>query len=95
MNDLHAVIGTERLSFRSGGVYVAGTDVPVREIAALLRGQTIPEIVEDYPGLTAADVAAADAYVAAHPDPSDASRPVRSFKRMLADAATAGVWDVD
>jgi hypothetical protein len=71
-----------------------GTDVPVYEIAALTRGQTVAEIVEDYPGLTPAQVDAAAEYAKVYPK---AGRPLpgRSLKRMLSDMASSGVWDVE
>lgn len=71
-----------------------GTDVPVYEIAALTRGQTVDEIVEDYPGLTLAQVDAAAEYAKVYPK---AGRPLpgRSLKRMLSDMASSGVWDVE
>ena len=71
-----------------------GTNVPVYEIAALTRGQTVAEIVEDYPGLTPAQVGAATEYAMVYPK---AGRPMpgRSLKRMLSDMASSGVWDVE
>jgi uncharacterized protein (DUF433 family) len=71
-----------------------GTDVPVYEIAALTRGQTVAEIVEDYPGLTPAQVDAAAEYAKVYPK-AGRPLPARSLKRMLSDMATSGVWDVD
>lgn len=70
------------------------TGVPVHIVAALARGQTIPEIAEDYPNLSTEQIGAAVEYAkiyprAGHPLPS------RSFKRMLSDLAEAGVWDLD
>lgn len=71
-----------------------GTDVSVYEIAALTRGQTVAEILEDYPGLTSAQVDAAAEYATVYPK---AGRPLpgRSLKRMLRDMASSGVWDVE
>lgn len=69
-----------------------GTEVPVYEVAALTRGQTVAEIIEDYPGLTPIQVDAATEYATVYPK---AGRPLpgRSLKRMLSDMAAAGVWD--
>lgn len=72
---------------------LAGTHIPVYEIAALLQGQTVAEILEDYPELTREQVESAAAYAAAHPD-RDPSFPPRSFKRALSDAAASGLWEV-
>ncbi len=71
-----------------------GTDLPVYEIAALTRGQTVAEIVEDYPGLTPAQVDAAAEYVKVYPK-TGRPLPGRSLKRMLSDMASSGVWDVE
>ena len=71
-----------------------GTNVPVYEIAALTRGQTVAEIVEDYPGLTPAQVDAAAEYAKVYPK-TGRPLPERSFKRMLSDMAASGVWDVE
>jgi uncharacterized protein (DUF433 family) len=71
-----------------------GTETPVYEIAALTRGQTVAEIVEDYPGLTPALVDAAAEYAKVYPKPGR-PLPGRSLKRMLTDMASSGVWDVD
>ncbi len=54
-----------------------GTNAPVYEIAALTRGQTVAEIVEDYPGLTLAQVAAAVEYTQVYPK-SGRPPPARS-----------------
>ena len=70
-----------------------GTDVPVYEIAALTRGQTLAEIVEDYPGITPAQVDAAAEYAKVYPK-TGRPLPARSLKRMLSDMASSGVWDV-
>jgi len=71
-----------------------GINLPVYEIAALTRGQTVAEIVEDYPGLTPDQVEAAVEYAQVYPK---AGRPLpsRSLKRMLSDMAASGVWDVE
>jgi len=68
-------------------------NVPVYEIAALTRGQTIAEVLEDYPGLTSAQVEAAIEYAKIYPKPGR-PLPTRSLKRMLGDMAASGVWDV-
>jgi hypothetical protein len=71
-----------------------GVNAPVYEIAALTRGQTVAEIVEDYPGLTPARVEAAVEYAKVYPK-AGRPLPARSLKRMLSDMAASGVWDVE
>ena len=71
-----------------------GTDVSVHTVAALARGQTVAELMEDYPGLTPAQIDAAVEYAKVYPKPGR-PLPVRSFKRMLSDLATAGTWDLE
>jgi len=71
-----------------------GTNVPVYEIAALTRGQSLAEIVEDYPGITPAQVDAATEYAKIYPK-TGRPLPGRSLKRMLGDMASSGVWDVE
>lgn len=79
---------------RSGGdPVIRGTSVSAYVVAALARGQTIGEIVEDYPGLTQAQINAAVEYTKVYPKPGR-PLPARSFKRTLADMAASGVWDV-
>lgn len=68
--------------------------VSVYEIEALSRGQTVEEIIEDYPGLTTEQVEAAVEYAKVYPK-AGRPLPARSFKRMLGDLAEAGVWDVE
>ena len=70
-----------------------GTGVPVHVIAALARGQTIPEIAEDYPNLTTEQIGAAIEYAKIYPR-AGRPPPSRSFKRMLGDLAEAGVRDL-
>lgn len=62
---------------------LAGTSFSVYIIAALTRGQTVDEILEDYPGLTADQVATAVEYEKAHPK-IGRPYPSRSLKRGLA-----------
>jgi uncharacterized protein (DUF433 family) len=73
---------------------IRGTNVPVYEIAALMRGQTVAEILEDYPNITPAQVDAAAEYAKVYPK-SGRPLPARSLKRMLSDMASSGVWDVE
>ena len=63
-------------------------------IAALARGQTVTEIIEDYPSLTPEQIDAAVEYAKVYPK-TGRPLPTRSFKRMLSDMAESGVWDVD
>jgi len=71
-----------------------GTEVPVYPVAALARGETIEEILEDYPGLSREQVEVAIDYASAYPKPGR-PYPERSFKRMLADLADSGGLDAD
>lgn len=60
-----------------------GTNFSVYVIAALTRGQAVDEILDDYPGLTAEQVATAVEYEKAHPK-IGRPYPTRSLKRGLA-----------
>jgi uncharacterized protein (DUF433 family) len=71
-----------------------GTEVSVYVIAALTQGQSIPEILEDYPSLTEKQVRQATAYASAYPK-AGRPYPKRSFKRMASDLAATGVFDGD
>jgi hypothetical protein len=71
-----------------------GTNIPVHVVAALARGQSTIEIVEDYPDITAEQVQAAVEYAKVYPR-TGRPLPIRSLKRMLGDLAAAGVWDLD
>jgi hypothetical protein len=71
-----------------------GTNVPVHVVAALTRGQSATEIIEDYPTLTAGQVEAAAEYAKVYPR-TGRPLPARSLKRMLGDLAAAGVWDLE
>jgi len=73
---------------------IHGTDIPAYVVAALASGQTTAEIMEDYPGLTATQIAAAAEYAKIYPKPGRPS-PTRSFKRTLVDMASSGAWDVE
>lgn len=77
-----------------GDPVLRGTGVPVHALAALARGQSIPEIIEDHPGLDPAQIEAAVEYAKVYPKPGRPF-PARSFKRMLSDMAASGVWDVE
>lgn len=71
-----------------------GTTIPVHTIAALARGQSAAEMIEDIPGLSHAMIAAAVEYAKVYPR---TGRPpaTRSFKRTLRDLAASGAWHVD
>jgi Protein of unknown function (DUF433) len=71
-----------------------GAGVPIHVVAALARGQSTIEIVEDYPLLTAEQVEAAIEYAKVYPR-TGRPLPTRSLKRMLGDLAAAGVWDLE
>lgn len=73
---------------------IRGTNIPAYAVAALASGQTPAEIIEDFPGLTTAQIAAAAEYAKVYPKPGR-PLPARSFKRMLSDMAESGVWDVE
>ena len=68
--------------------------VPVHVIAGLARGQSVDEIVHDYPALKREQVEAAIEYATVYPR-TGRPMPDRSFKRMLSDLAAAGVWDLE
>jgi uncharacterized protein (DUF433 family) len=73
---------------------IRGTDIPAYVVAALASGQTTAELIEDFPGLTATQIAAATEYAKIYPKPGR-PLPTRSFKRTLSDMASSGVWDVE
>lgn len=68
------------------------TDIPVHLIAALTRGQSVEEILEDFPSLTAEQVHAAADYARAYPK-AGRPYPERSLKRLLGEAASLGAFD--
>ncbi len=70
-----------------------GTDgVPAYLIAALATGQGVDATLEDYPGLSRAQVEASVEYARAYPK-SGRPYPARSFKRMLGELADLGAFD--
>lgn len=71
-----------------------GTALPVHAVAALARGQSAAEIIEDLPGLTEAQIEAAVDYARIYPR-TGRPLPARSFKRTLVRLAQTGVWDVE
>lgn len=73
---------------------IRGTGVSAYVIAALSQDETTEEIVEDYPGLTQAQIEAATEYAKVYPRPGR-PLPTRSFKKMLTAMAESGVWDVE
>jgi uncharacterized protein (DUF433 family) len=73
---------------------IRGTGVSAYVVAALAQGETLAEIIDDYPGLTPAQVEAAIEYAKVYPKPGR-PLPVRSFKKLLGDMAEAGVWEVE
>jgi uncharacterized protein (DUF433 family) len=68
----------------SGEPVIRGTTVPVHVVAGLAKGETVDEIMEDYPSLTRAQVETAIEYARAYPK-KGRPYPARSFKRMVAD----------
>ena len=73
---------------------IRGTNVSAYVIAALAHGETIAEIINDYPGLTSAQIEAATESAKVYPKPGR-PLPTRSFKKALGDMAESGVWDVE
>jgi uncharacterized protein (DUF433 family) len=63
---------------------IRGTAVPVYQIAGLAKGQTMAEILEDYPSLTHDQVALDVEYAKVYPKKGP-PYPARSFTRMIAD----------
>jgi uncharacterized protein (DUF433 family) len=74
------------VEFRPDGeVLLAGTDVEVHRIAALLEGGlSVDEVCEDYPSLDPEAVTVAKAYADAHP------KPGRPYPRTTAKRALKG-----
>jgi uncharacterized protein (DUF433 family) len=68
----------------SGDPVIRGTTVPVHVVAGLAKGESIDEIMQDYPSLTRAQVETAIEYARAYPK-KGRPYPARSFKRMVAD----------
>jgi uncharacterized protein (DUF433 family) len=68
----------------SGEPVILGTPVPVYVIASLTKGETVEEILRDYPSLTRAQVETAIEYATAYPK-KGRPYPVRGFKRAVAD----------
>lgn len=73
---------------------IRGTGISVYVVAGLARGQTVEEILEDYPSLTRQQVESAIDYAKAYPK-AGRPYPARSFKRAIGNLAEAGVWDVE
>jgi len=67
-----------------GEPVILGTQIPVYLIAALGKGETIDEILEDYPSLTRVQIENAIEYATAYPK-KGRPYPNRSFKRMVAE----------
>jgi uncharacterized protein (DUF433 family) len=77
-----------------GEPVLKGAEIPVYAIAGLARGQTVAEILEDYPSLTEAQVNTAIDYARAYPK-AGRPYPATSLKRMIAAMATSGVLDIE
>jgi len=82
------------IEVQDGLPVIRGTTMSPYMIAALTHGETMAEIIADYPHLSVEQIEAAVSYATLYPQP-DPPLPARSFKRMLADMAHAGVWDID
>ena len=63
---------------------IRGTGISPYAIAGLSAGQTVSEIIEDYPSLSRAQVEAAIEYARIYPK-KGRPYPARSFKRMVGD----------
>lgn len=63
---------------------IRGTGISVHAIAGLSAGQTVSQILEDYPTLSRAQVEAAIEYAKVYPK-KGRPYPTRSFKRMVGD----------
>ena len=62
---------------------IHGTGIPLYRVTALLDGgMTIPQVMEDFPSLTAEQIATARDYARHHPNFGKAY-PTKSLKRML------------
>ena|ERR1700744_4750895 len=77
---------------RAPEAVIRGTDIPAHLIAALARGQTVEEILEDFPSLKREQIEAAIEFAKAYPK-RGRPYPTRSLKRTLAEMAEIGVFD--
>lgn len=77
-----------------GVPFQKGPGVPVHQIAALVAGQGVEATLEDYPNLTLEQVEDAVAHARAYPN-TGRPFPAKSMKRAIADAASAGTFDID
>jgi uncharacterized protein (DUF433 family) len=68
----------------SGESVIRGTTVPVYVVASLAKGETVEDILENYPSLTRTQVENVIEYAKAYPE-KGRPYPARSFKRMVAD----------
>lgn len=68
-----------------------GTEISAYRIAALAQGQSVSEIIEDYPSLTAEQVKLAIDYATAYPK-TGRPYPKRSFKRSVSSLADLGAF---
>ena len=65
-----------------GDLVFEGTRIPVRHIGLLAKkGVPLAEILEDYPAISASDVAFAREFVDSEPAPARAENPIR-FMRL-------------
>ncbi|MDP3749700.1 MAG: DUF433 domain-containing protein [Phenylobacterium sp.] len=78
----------------NGDPVLRGPNISVYRVAALSKGESIEEVLLDYPGVTRHQVAIAIDYATAYPKPGR-PYPTRSLKRMAGDLADAGVFDVE
>jgi hypothetical protein len=73
---------------------IRNTDIPAHLVAALAIGQTMEEILEDFPSLNQAQVESAVEFAKAYPK-RGRPFPTRSLKRTLADMAELGAFEGD
>ncbi|MCP3468494.1 DUF433 domain-containing protein [Bradyrhizobium sp. CCGUVB23] len=71
---------------------IKGTKIPVHMVAALARGQSVEQIVDDFPSLKRHQVEAVIEYANAYPK-QGRPYPPRSLKRSLAELAGLGAFD--
>lgn len=78
----------------AGEPLIKGSKVPAHMVAALARTQSVNEIVEDFPSLSAEQVEAAIEYAKAYPK-RGRPYPTRSLKRSLGHLANLGAFDLE
>jgi len=85
-----AALRTSVMLSETGEPMIRGTSVPAYAVANLARGQTIEEILEDYPSLTRTLIEDTIEYARAYPK-KGRPYPARSFKRAVADLGLGNI----